>query len=70
MIPQVHSPQSYSPMYPAAHLSQPQISHSSIPPSQQYQSHMDHQTSSIPPIAYRSPQALTQPMTEFPQMDS
>ncbi|GKB42708.1 hypothetical protein Tco_0887650, partial [Tanacetum coccineum] len=34
MIPQVHSPQSYSPMYPPHHPSQPQISHSSIPPSQ------------------------------------
>ncbi|GJR55827.1 integrase, catalytic region, zinc finger, CCHC-type containing protein [Tanacetum coccineum] len=70
MIPQVHSPQSYSPMYPPPHLSQPQISHSSVPPSQQYQSHMDHQTSSVPPIAYNSPQSSTQPMTEFPQMDS
>ncbi|GJX90670.1 hypothetical protein Tco_0343996 [Tanacetum coccineum] len=52
-------------MYAAPHLSQPQISHSSIPPS-----HMDHQTSSVPPIAYNSPQSSTQPMTEFPQMDS
>ncbi|GJZ02879.1 retrovirus-related pol polyprotein from transposon TNT 1-94 [Tanacetum coccineum] len=40
MIPQVHSPQSYSSMYPPPHLSQPQISHLSIPPSQQYQSHI------------------------------
>nr|GEV89866.1 hypothetical protein [Tanacetum cinerariifolium] len=39
MIPQVHSPQSYSPMYLPPHLSQLQISHSSIPPSQQHQSH-------------------------------
>ncbi|GJV13608.1 retrovirus-related pol polyprotein from transposon TNT 1-94 [Tanacetum coccineum] len=70
MIPQVHSPQSYSPIYPPSHPSQPQISHSSIPPSQQYQSYMNHQTSSIPQIAYHSPQASTQPMTEFPQMDS
>ncbi|GKC82486.1 hypothetical protein Tco_1138203 [Tanacetum coccineum] len=31
---------------------------------------MDHQTSSIPPIPYNSPQSSTQPMTEFPQMDS
>ncbi|GJT47473.1 retrovirus-related pol polyprotein from transposon TNT 1-94 [Tanacetum coccineum] len=31
---------------------------------------MDHQTSSAPPIAYHSPQASTQTMTEFPQMDS
>ncbi|GJR62441.1 integrase, catalytic region, zinc finger, CCHC-type containing protein [Tanacetum coccineum] len=57
-------------MNAAPHLSQPQISHSSIPPSQQYQSYMDHQTSSVPPIAYHSPQASTQPMTEFPQMES
>ncbi|GJX71945.1 hypothetical protein Tco_0309116 [Tanacetum coccineum] len=75
MIPQVHSPQSYSPMYPPPHLSQPYgssnlICHSSIPPSQQYQSHMDHQTLSVPPISYNSPQSLTQPMTKFPQMDS
>ncbi|GJR52637.1 integrase, catalytic region, zinc finger, CCHC-type containing protein [Tanacetum coccineum] len=70
MIPQVYSPQSYSLMNAAPHLSQPQISHSSIPPSQQYQSHMDHQTSSVPQIAYPSPQVSTQPMTEFPQLDS
>nr|GEU92333.1 hypothetical protein [Tanacetum cinerariifolium] len=69
MIPPVHSPQSYSPMYLPPHLSQPQISHSFIPPSQQYQSHMDHQTSSVPPIAYSSPQSSTKPMTKFPQMD-
>ncbi|GKA92077.1 hypothetical protein Tco_0814002 [Tanacetum coccineum] len=67
MIPQIHSPQSYSLMYPPPHPSQPQISHSSIPPSQQYQS---HQTSSVPPIAYNTQQSLTQPLTEFPQMDS
>ncbi|GJR06356.1 hypothetical protein Tco_0529340 [Tanacetum coccineum] len=54
-------------MYPPPHLSQLQISHSSIPPSQQYQS---HQTLSVLPIAYNSPQSLTQPLTEFPQMDS
>ncbi|GJX58532.1 hypothetical protein Tco_0289922 [Tanacetum coccineum] len=57
-------------MYPPPHPSQPQISHSSVPPSQQYQSHMDHQTSSVPQIAYHSPQASTKPMTKFPQMDS
>nr|GEW76855.1 hypothetical protein [Tanacetum cinerariifolium] len=67
MVPQVHSPQPYSPMYPSPHLSQPQINHSSVLPSQQYQS---HQTSSVPPIAYNSPQYLTQPLTEIPQMDS
>ncbi|GJS85298.1 retrovirus-related pol polyprotein from transposon TNT 1-94 [Tanacetum coccineum] len=54
-------------MYPPPHLSQLQISHSSVPPSQQYQS---HQTLFVPPIAYNSPQSLTQPLTEFPQMDS
>ncbi|GJT32494.1 hypothetical protein Tco_0922913 [Tanacetum coccineum] len=70
MIPQVHSPQSYLPMYPPPHLAQPQINHLSVPPSQQYQSHMDHQTSSVPPITYNSPQYSTKTMTEFPQMDS
>nr|GEW83135.1 hypothetical protein [Tanacetum cinerariifolium] len=57
-------------MNAAPHLSQPQISHLSVPPSQQYQSHMDHQTSSFPQIAYHLPQVSTQPMTEFPQLDS
>ncbi|GJY80383.1 hypothetical protein Tco_0493134 [Tanacetum coccineum] len=56
-------------MYTTPHLSQLQITHSSALPSQQYQSHMDHQTSSVSPIAYNSPQSSTQPMTEFPQMD-
>ncbi|GKC57752.1 hypothetical protein Tco_1085350 [Tanacetum coccineum] len=54
-------------MYPPPHPSQPQISHSFVPPSQQYQS---HQTSSVPQIAYNSPQPSIQPLTEFPQMDS
>nr|GEU36526.1 hypothetical protein [Tanacetum cinerariifolium] len=67
MIPQVHFPSSYSPMYPPPHLSQPQISHSSVPLSQQYQS---HQTSSVLPISYNSPQSLTQSLIEFPQIDS
>ncbi|GKF43161.1 hypothetical protein Tco_0129713, partial [Tanacetum coccineum] len=31
---------------------------------------MHHQTSSVPPIAYNSPQSSTQPLTEFPQMVS
>ncbi|GKD96148.1 hypothetical protein Tco_1380045 [Tanacetum coccineum] len=57
-------------MYATPHLSQPQISHSSVPPSHEYQSHMNHQTSSIPQNAYHSPLVLTQPMTEFPQLDS
>ncbi|GKA71707.1 retrovirus-related pol polyprotein from transposon TNT 1-94 [Tanacetum coccineum] len=67
MVSQVHSPQPYSQMYPPHHPSQPQISHLSVPPSQQYQS---HQTSYVPQIAYTSPQPSTQPLTEFPQMDS
>ncbi|GJT37810.1 hypothetical protein Tco_0937675 [Tanacetum coccineum] len=70
MIPQVHSPQSYSLMYSAPHLYQLQISHSFVPPSQYYQSHMDHQTSSVLQNAYHSPQVSTQPMTEFPQLES
>ncbi|GKB14581.1 reverse transcriptase domain-containing protein [Tanacetum coccineum] len=70
MIPQVYYLQSYSPMYLPPHPSQPQINHSSIPPSHEYQSHMNHQTSSVLQIAYHSPQALTQPMNEFPQVDS
>ncbi|GKF49895.1 hypothetical protein Tco_0143146 [Tanacetum coccineum] len=52
------------------HLLQPQISHLSVLPSQQYQSHMDHQTSYVPQIVYHSPQVSTQPMDEFPQLDS
>ncbi|GKE95237.1 retrovirus-related pol polyprotein from transposon TNT 1-94 [Tanacetum coccineum] len=70
MILQVHSPQSYLPMNATPHLSQPQISQSSVPPSQQYQSHMDHQTSSVPQISYHSPQVSIQPMIKFPQLDS
>ncbi|GKG02366.1 hypothetical protein Tco_0310002 [Tanacetum coccineum] len=70
MISQVHSSQSYSPMYATPHLSQPQISHSSVPPSHEYQSHMNHQTSYVPQNAYHSPLVSTQPMTEFPQLDS
>ncbi|GJY27949.1 hypothetical protein Tco_0403716 [Tanacetum coccineum] len=54
-------------MYPPPDPSQLQISHSSVPPSQQYQS---HQTLFVPQIAYKSPQPLTQPLTEFPQMYS
>ncbi|GJT21215.1 integrase, catalytic region, zinc finger, CCHC-type containing protein [Tanacetum coccineum] len=54
-------------MYPPPHQSKPHISHSFVPPSQQYQS---HQTSSVSLIAYNTPQSSTQPLTEFPQMDS
>ncbi|GJX48524.1 hypothetical protein Tco_0273714 [Tanacetum coccineum] len=57
-------------MNAAPHLSQPQISHLSIPLSQQYQSRINHQTSSVPQLAYHSPQVSTQPMNEFPQLDS
>nr|GEW59529.1 hypothetical protein [Tanacetum cinerariifolium] len=70
MIPQVQFPHSYLPIYPPPYLSQLQISHSSVPPSEQYQSHMDIQISSVSPIAYNSPQSSTQPMSEFSQMDS
>ncbi|GKB39722.1 hypothetical protein Tco_0884664 [Tanacetum coccineum] len=52
------------------HLSQSQISHSSVPPLQPYQYYMDHQSSYAPQIAYHSPQVSTQPMIEFPQLDS
>ncbi|GJZ44581.1 hypothetical protein Tco_0591836 [Tanacetum coccineum] len=31
---------------------------------------MDHQASSVPQNSYHSPQVSTQPMTEFPQLDS
>ncbi|GJX30912.1 hypothetical protein Tco_0240767 [Tanacetum coccineum] len=44
--------------------------HPFIPPSHEYQSHMDHQTSSVLQIVYHSPPVSTQPMTEFPQLDS
>ncbi|GKA62331.1 integrase, catalytic region, zinc finger, CCHC-type containing protein [Tanacetum coccineum] len=70
MIPQVYSPQSYSPMHPPTHPSQPQINHSSILPLHPYQSQLNHQTSYVPQIAYHSPQASTQPMTELPLVDS
>nr|GEY68183.1 hypothetical protein [Tanacetum cinerariifolium] len=70
MIPQVQFPHLYSPIYPPPHLSQLQISHSSVPPLEQYQSHMDIQISSVSPIAYNSPQSSTQRMTEFSQTDS
>ncbi|GKE04138.1 integrase, catalytic region, zinc finger, CCHC-type containing protein, partial [Tanacetum coccineum] len=62
----IHTNQHYSSTYP----SQPQFNHSSIPPSYSYQSHMNYQTSSIPQIAYQSPQASTQPMTKSPLVDS
>ncbi|GJY43610.1 retrovirus-related pol polyprotein from transposon TNT 1-94 [Tanacetum coccineum] len=62
--------QQYSSHYP----SQTQFNHSSIPPSHTFQSQMNHQTSTvpqvIPQVAYQSPQAHTQPMTESPFRDS
>ncbi|GJX35893.1 hypothetical protein Tco_0247450 [Tanacetum coccineum] len=36
----------------------------------QYPLAFSHQTSSVPLTAYNSPQSSTQPLTEFPQMDS
>ncbi|GJZ30018.1 hypothetical protein Tco_0575065 [Tanacetum coccineum] len=61
----IHSTQHYS----STHPSQPQFNHSSILPSYPYQSQMNHQTISVPQIAYQSPQVSTQPMTESPLMD-
>ncbi|GJS77384.1 hypothetical protein Tco_0727265 [Tanacetum coccineum] len=62
--------QHYSSHYP----SQTQFNHSSIPPSHTFQSQMNHQTSTvpqvIPQVAYQSPQAPTQLMTESPFVDS
>ncbi|GJT29153.1 hypothetical protein Tco_0909428 [Tanacetum coccineum] len=37
---------------------------------EQHESQVNHQTNSVPRIAYHSLHASTQPMTEFPQMDS
>ncbi|GJV59434.1 hypothetical protein Tco_1465534 [Tanacetum coccineum] len=62
----IHPTQHYSSTYP----SQPQFNHSSIPPSYPYQSQMNHQTSSVPQIAYQSPQVSTQPITESPFVGS
>nr|GEU60239.1 hypothetical protein [Tanacetum cinerariifolium] len=62
----IHPTQHYSSTYP----SQPQFNHSSVPPSYPYQSQMNHQTSSIPQIAYQLPQVSTQPITESPLVDS
>ncbi|GJV65382.1 retrovirus-related pol polyprotein from transposon TNT 1-94 [Tanacetum coccineum] len=55
---------------PSSYPSQQQFTHSSIPPSNTYQSQMNHQTTSvpkvIPQVAYQSPPAPTQLMTESP----
>nr|GEY21059.1 DNA replication ATP-dependent helicase/nuclease DNA2 [Tanacetum cinerariifolium] len=62
--------QHYSSHYP----SPTQFNHLSIPPSHSFQSHMNHQTSTvpqvIPQVSYQSPQAPTQLMTESPFVDS
>ncbi|GKE85468.1 hypothetical protein Tco_1559210 [Tanacetum coccineum] len=62
--------QQYSCHYP----SQTQFNHSSIPPSHAFQSQMNHQTLTvlqiIPQVAYQSPQAPTQLITESPFIDS
>ncbi|GJT97491.1 hypothetical protein Tco_1093009 [Tanacetum coccineum] len=68
-------PSQYGSIHPSQHYSstyqsQPQFTHSSIQSSYPYKSQMNHQTSSIPQIAYQSPQVSTQPMTESPLMDS
>ncbi|GJV13914.1 hypothetical protein Tco_1355455 [Tanacetum coccineum] len=62
----IHPTQNYSSTYP----SQPQFNDSFIPSSYPYRSQMNHQTLSVPQIAYQSPQVTTQPMTESPLMDS
>nr|GEU31330.1 hypothetical protein [Tanacetum cinerariifolium] len=62
----IHPNQHYSPTYP----SPPQFNHSSVPSSYPHQSQMNHQTSSVPQIAYQSPQVTTQPMIESALIDS
>nr|GEU89172.1 retrovirus-related Pol polyprotein from transposon TNT 1-94 [Tanacetum cinerariifolium] len=62
--------QHYSSHYP----SQTKFNHSSISSSHTFQSHMNHQTSTvsqvIPQVAYQSPQAPTQLITESPFVNS
>nr|GEY75145.1 hypothetical protein [Tanacetum cinerariifolium] len=62
----IHPTQHYSLTYPSL----PRFNHSSVQSSYPYQSQMNHQTSSVPQIAYQSPQVSTQPMTESPLVDS
>nr|GEX81531.1 hypothetical protein [Tanacetum cinerariifolium] len=61
--------QHYSSHYP----SQTQFNHSSIPPSHTFQSYINYQTLIVPQVtlqvAYQSPQAPTQLMTESPFVD-
>nr|GEX12243.1 hypothetical protein [Tanacetum cinerariifolium] len=52
------------------HANEPQFNHSSVLPSYPYQSQMNYKTSSVPQIAYQSPQVSTQPMTESPLVNS
>nr|GEV56128.1 Gag-Pol polyprotein [Tanacetum cinerariifolium] len=74
-LQQQFSPSQYGSIHPTQHYSstyppQPQFNHSSVPPSYPYQSQMNHQNSFVSQIAYQSPQASTQPMTESPLVDS
>ncbi|GJX28752.1 hypothetical protein Tco_0236831 [Tanacetum coccineum] len=61
-------------LYSSHYSLQTQFNQSSIPQSHTLQSQMNHQTSIvpqvIPQVAYQSPQAHTQPMTESPFGDS
>nr|GEU36962.1 retrovirus-related Pol polyprotein from transposon TNT 1-94 [Tanacetum cinerariifolium] len=73
-LQQQFPPSQYGLIYPTQHYLlayplQPQFNYSSIQPSYPYQSHMNHQTSSIPQIAYQSPQVSTQPMIKSPLVD-
>nr|GEW22326.1 retrovirus-related Pol polyprotein from transposon TNT 1-94 [Tanacetum cinerariifolium] len=74
-LQQQFSPSKQGPILPHQHysshyLSQTQFNHSSIPPSHSFQSHVNHQTSTVPQVTYQSPQAPTQLMTESPFVDS
>nr|GEU44924.1 pseudo histidine-containing phosphotransfer protein 6 [Tanacetum cinerariifolium] len=55
---------------PADIYSLPRLNNSFVPPSHTYQSQINHQTSSVSQVAYQSPLAPTQPMTESPLVDS
>ncbi|GJY72416.1 retrovirus-related pol polyprotein from transposon TNT 1-94 [Tanacetum coccineum] len=78
-LQQLFSPSQHGSIQPNQHYSshyptQTQFNHLSIPPSHTFQSQMNHQTSTvpqvIPQVAYQSPQAPTQLMTESPFLDS
>ncbi|GKC25826.1 hypothetical protein Tco_1027976 [Tanacetum coccineum] len=75
----VFLPSQYGSFQPNQHYSshcplQTQFNHSSTPPSHTFQSQMNHQTSTvsqvIPQVAYQSPQAPTQLITESPFGDT